>query len=523
MPPTVTSVRPIIGMEVHVELATASKVFSRAPNPACTREDPAGPNTLTDPVILALPGALPVLNVRAVELSMLVGMALGCEIAERAVWDRKSYFYPDLPKAYQISQYESPICGPGVFEVPGLDANGEVDLDAAPTLIRIARAHLEEDAGKLVHECAGGSGTGVDLNRAGAPLLEIVTEPDFVSAAQCVAFARELRRVCRFVGATLGVMQRGHMRLEPNINCELTLDDGRTVRTPIVEVKNLNSFRALAGAVEYELGAQPGRYLEDGREMGAGAKSTRGWDDERMVTVAQREKEDAHDYRYFPDPDLPPVEVDDAWRERVRAELCELPLSRVRRYVGEFGLAMKQAEQLAEERAVCDLLDAAVGEAETQGVGRAEPGKAAANLILQTGARIANERAQDSGDVVLASDLGVGADQIAALVAMRAEGGISADGAEAVFVALAGGEHAGADPRALARELGVMVVKDEGQLAAWCDEAIAAMPEIAADVRAGKVQAVGRLIGEVRKRSGGSADAKSVREMLMTKLGQENG
>ncbi len=513
----VQSVRPIIGMEVHVELETRAKAFARAPSPACTMTEPDGPNVMTDELVLALPGSLPVLNARAVELSMLVGMALGCEIADRAVWDRKSYFYPDLPKAYQISQYDDPICGPGVFEVPGIDDSGATDLDAEPMRIRITRAHLEEDAGKLVHDCVAGDGTGVDLNRAGTPLLEIVTEPDFADAAQCVAFARELRRVCRFVGATLGVMQRGHMRFEPNINCELTLDDGRTVRTPIVEVKNLNSFRALAGAVEHEIGAQPGRYLEDGREMGPGAKSTRGWDDERQVTVAQREKEDAHDYRYFPDPDLPPVVVDDAWRERVRAGLCELPASRLRRYVREFGLALKQGEQLTEERAVCDLLDAAV---EASGLDASDAGRQAANLLLQVGARLANERSLESGLPVRASDLGVDAGQIASLLAMRGEGVISADGVDAVFEALAGQEHAGADPRAVAEALGVTVVRDEAQLEAWCDEAIAAMPQVADDVRGGKVQAVGRLIGDVRKRSGGSADAGSVRAMLLAKLGQ---
>ncbi len=520
MPPTVQHVRPIIGMEIHVELSTRAKVFAHAPSPACTLLEPAGANVMTDELVLALPGSLPVLNRRAVELSMLVGMALGCAIADLAVWDRKSYFYPDLPKAYQISQYADPICGPGVVEVPGLDEQGEIDLDADPTPIRITRAHLEEDAGKLVHDCAGGTGTGVDLNRAGTPLLEIVTEPDFVSAAQCVAFARELRRVCRFVGATLGVMQRGHMRFEPNINCELTLSDGRKVRTPIVEVKNLNSFRALAGAVDYELRAQPERYLEDGREMGVGAKSTRGWDDERMTTVAQRDKEDAHDYRYFPDPDLPPVVVDAAWRERVRAALCELPMSRLRRYVKDYGLALKQGEQLVEERPVCDLLDASVEAAAATGMDPNDAGRQAANLLLQAGARIANERAQETGDPVLPSDLGVNAPQIAALLAMRAEGAISADGVDTVFEALASGEHAGGDARLVAETLGVIIVRDEGQLETWCDEAIAAMPEIADDVRAGKVQAVGRLIGDVRKRSGGSADAKSVREMLLNKLGQ---
>ena len=516
---SVVKVRPIIGMEVHVELATRGKVFAHAPNPACAEGVGAGPNTLIDPVVLALPGALPVLNRRAVELSMLVGMALGCEITRRAVWDRKGYFYPDLPKAYQISQYDRPICGAGVWEVPGLGEDGSYDLERA-TPIRIARAHLEEDAGKLLHEAPGSGGFGdgfagsiLDLNRAGAPLLEIVTEPDFTSAGQCVAFARLLRQTCRMLGATLGVMQAGHMRFEPNINCELTLDDGRVVRTPIVEVKNLNSFRALAGAVEHEVREQPRRFAADGLEMGPGMKATRGWDDGRGVTVVQREKEDAHDYRYFPDPDLPPVEVDAAWEARVREELCELPLARMRRYAGEFGLGSRRAEQLIEERSVCDLLDAAVEAAAGLGVERAEAGKRAADLLLQAGAKLANERG------VLVSGLGIAAWQVGTVVKLRANGALSSDGAEAVVRALAEGSHHGEDPESVAAGLGLLLVRDDARLEAWCAAAIAAMPEAAADVRAGKAQAIGRLIGEVKNLSGGSADAKAVREVLGRLLG----
>lgn len=522
MTETITNVRPIIGMEVHVELATRSKMFAAAPSPACADFAGSDPNTLIDPTVLALPGALPVMNERAIELAMLVGMALGCTIARRAVWDRKSYFYPDLPKAYQISQYADPICGEGSFEVPAMTPDGELDLDRDPAIIRITRAHLEEDAGKLLHEAPGGvaiDGSILDLNRAGTPLLEIVTEPDFTSADQCVAFARELRRVCRFLGATLGVMQQGHMRFEPNINVELTLSNGATVRTPVVEVKNLNSFRAFKGAVEYELREQPKRYLEDRVEMGPGMKSTRGWNDARHATVLQREKEDAHDYRYFPDPDLPPVEVDEAWAARVRAELCELPMSRLRRYVGVFGLPLKQGEQLIEERALCDLLDAAAEAGVGAGMSEADAGRQAANLLLQTGARIANERAQATGEPVLASDLGVSAAQIGSLLALRARGSVTSDGVDKVFEALAG-DHPGADPAELAEQLGFVVVRDEGQLEAWCREVIDANPAIAGDVRAGKVQAAGRLIGEVMKRSGGSADAKSVRAKLLEMLGQ---
>ena len=479
---------------------------------------------MTDPVVLALPGALPVMNREAVELSMLVGLALGCAIARTSKWDRKSYFYPDLPKAYQISQYDLPICFDGAVDVPSLDEHGEIDPDGPTTRVGIVRAHLEEDAGKLAHEAPGGGaieGSIVDLNRAGTPLLEIVTAPDFASADACVAFCRLLRQTCRHLGATLGVLQAGHVRFEPNINCELTLADGRTVRTPITEVKNLNSYRSVRGAIEHEIREQPKRWLEQGGPdgglvFGPGTKTTRGWDDNAQRTVLQREKEDAHDYRYFPDPDLPPVTVDDEWLARVRTRLVELPLVRMKRYTREFGLDARSARVLCEERADADFFDAAV--AGVVEAGDDEPIDAAAkgvsNLLLQVGARLSNERG------VLVSDLGIAPAQAATVVAMRAQGEISSNAADELFEALCAADHAGQDPRALAQARGLIAERDEGKLSAWCDEAIEANPGIADDVRAGKVQAVGRLIGDVRQRSGGSADAKAVRAMLLDKLGR---
>ncbi|MEX2219975.1 MAG: Asp-tRNA(Asn)/Glu-tRNA(Gln) amidotransferase subunit GatB, partial [Phycisphaerales bacterium] len=332
MPAPIQSVRLIVGMEVHVELATRSKMFSRAPSPAHPASDAAPPNTLVDPVVAGLPGALPVANRAAVEMAMMVGLALGCQIATRTKWDRKSYFYPDLPKGYQISQYDLPLCGRGEVELPATDSVAQASRLPTTRRIRITRAHLEEDAGKLLHElpAAGGQSQPIDFsiadyNRAGTPLLEIVTEPDFDSADQAVAFARMLRTTCRFLGVSEGVMQKGHMRFEPNINCELTLDDGRTVRTPIVEVKNLNSFKSLRGAIEFEAQDQPRRWAQTRREQTPGTKTTRGWDDARAVTVPQREKEEAHDYRYFPDPDLLPVMINESWREPVRARHPHLP------------------------------------------------------------------------------------------------------------------------------------------------------------------------------------------------------
>lgn len=506
-----------VGMEIHVELATRSKMFTRAPSPACAgcaaMEEPP-PNSLVDPVVLALPGALPVMNKAAVEMSIRVGLALGCQIAPVSRWDRKSYFYPDLPKAYQISQYDLPLCFDGMVETPAIDDRGVFDLAGPRTRVGIIRAHLEEDAGKLLHEAPGGGpieGSIVDLNRAGTPLLEIVTQPDFTSAAQCVAFAKLLRMLCRSLGVTEGVMQRGHMRFEPNINCRVHLRDGHMVTTPIVEIKNLNSFRALGDAVGYEFREQPRRWLEDGLEMGPGAKSTRGWDAERGVTVLQREKEDSHDYRYFPDPDLPPVRVGEAWVEGVRSGLPELPLARMDRYVAEAGVTGAEAAALAEERETHLLYDQMVDALVVDGCDRGAVARQAANLILQAGLKRANERG------VPVSELGFSAAQGAAIVRLREEGEIGAAAMDELLGLCC--DDPAADVRALARERGLLLVRDAGQLSSWCDEVIAEQAAVAERVRGGNMPAVGRLIGAVMAKSGGSADAKAVRAALLEKLG----
>ena len=318
----IVSTRVIVGMEIHVELATNSKMFTSAPNGALPERYDAQPNTLVDPLVMALPGSLPVINKRAVAMSMRVGLALNCTISKFTKWDRKNYYYPDLPKGYQISQFDKPLCIDGVLEI-------EVDGTKKP--IRITRAHLEEDTGKLGHELPGGEhydGSLVDLNRAGTPLLEIVSEPDIASADEAVAYGQEVRDICRYLGVTEGIMQRGHMRFEPNINVVITTDDGVEHATPIAEVKNLNSFKALRGAIEYESVRQVEAWKQDRKEMGPGAKSTFGWDDQKLVTILQREKEDAHDYRYFPDPDLVPLTISQTWIDEVNATIPELPSSR---------------------------------------------------------------------------------------------------------------------------------------------------------------------------------------------------
>jgi aspartyl-tRNA(Asn)/glutamyl-tRNA(Gln) amidotransferase subunit B len=542
---SIAHVQLIVGLEIHVELATRTKMFSRAPNGAFAGNFEAAPNSLIDPVVLGLPGALPVMNKEAVELSMMVGMALGCSIAPLSRWDRKSYFYPDLPKNYQISQYQLPLCFDGCVELPPITAEGKIDYEALAGLeakrspeerggatlpgkkIGILRAHLEEDAGKLLHEAPGGhaiEGSIADYNRAGTPLLEIVTQPDFSSAEEVVVFCRLLRNICRFTGASEGVLQRGHMRFEPNINCVLTLEDGRTVRTPIVEIKNLNSFKAVRGAIEFELREQARRWERDRLELRPGAKTTRGWDDVRGETFLQREKEEAQDYRYFPDPDLLPLAVDESWREHVRARLPELPLARVRRYLVEFGLSAKEAQALTEEWEVCSFYEEAVEAAAALGVQRERAGRLAANFILQSGAKRANERSTQER-TVLPSGLGITARQVGQLVHLREEGKVGSNAADELFGLLCeGGEaysaDAPADVGAVAEKRGLLIVRDAGAMEAWCDQVIAANPKVAEDVRGGKVQAAGRLVGEVMKLAGGSADAKAVREALLRKLGQ---
>jgi len=500
-------------MEVHVELATRTKMFSAAPNPAAAGADAEPPNTLLDPVVLGLPGALPSLNARAIEMTARVGLSLGCSIASRTKWDRKSYFYPDMPKNYQISQYDLPVCFDGAVDVP---LSGDSDETFR---LGIIRAHLEEDAGKLLHELPGG-GPGsridhsiVDLNRAGTPLLEIVTAPDMNSADQAVAFAVMLRNICRALGVTEGVMQQGHMRFEPNINCILTLDDGRIVKTPIVEIKNLNSFRSLRGAIEFEAREQPARWQEDGIVMGPGAKTTRGWDDERLVSFLQREKQDAHDYRYFPEPDLLPVDLAESWVEGLRAGLPELPHARLRRYRTELGLGVKEATAIVEEPGIAGLLESALAHiAAASPEDREGAGRIAANLVLQTGFRIANER----GTTV--DRLGISGERLAQIALLRHAGKINAAGADKMFVELTTADE---DGEALATRLGLLVVRDDAALEKWVREAIEDPANAAsvADLKGGKQAAIGRLVGAVMKRSGGKADASAAKELIAKILG----
>ncbi len=494
-------------MEIHVELATRSKMFSRSANVAHPDHYDAAPNSLVDPVVAALPGALPVMNKRAIELAMMVGLAINCTIAKFSKWDRKNYFYPDLPKGYQISQYDLPLCFDGEVHFTGADGTTK--------RVGIIRAHLEEDAGKLGHELPGGKpydGSLVDLNRAGTPLLEIVTHPDLASAEEAVIFAKELRNICRFLGASEGIMQRGHMRFEPNVNVIIETDDGREYATPIVEVKNLNSFRAVHDAIEYEHQRQVEAWKSDGTVHGPGLKSTRGWDDAKRATVRQREKEEAHDYRYFPDPDLIPVVVSDAWQQEIASRIPQLPMQRRARYKKDYDLSAEDATALTDERDLCLFYERCVEAVQVEGdseIPAVHAGQASAKLLLNSGAKRAHER--ECG----VHELGIVPQQVAQLIHLRDENKVGSSAADELFGLLCETDD---NARHVAERAGLMQVSDEGQLDKWIEQAIQAQPQAADDFSRGKDEALGRLVGEVMKLSQGQAEAKSVHAKLRQTL-----
>ena len=482
------SYQVIVGLEIHVQLSTRTKMFC-----ACALSFGEEANSRVCPVCLGLPGALPVMNRQAVEHAFLAAMALNCQVAEFTKWDRKSYYYPDLPKNYQISQYDLPLGGPGYIEIP---------LDGGTTKrIRIRRVHLEEDAGKNVH--TAGNYSQVDLNRAGTPLLEIVTEPDMNSPEQVRALAVELQRIVRYLGISEADMQKGHMRFEPNVNLVIERG-GQQFKTPIAEVKNLNSYRALERSVAYEIRRQLDDFLESGRTMQMGNKSTRGWDDEHEATVLQREKEEAHDYRYFPDPDLVPVTTTPQWLDEVRSRLCELPLQRQVRYVREYGLSEYDAGVLTADRSTADFFEQTVRDG-------GDP-KRVCNLLTQVGLKLANERGRDL------PGLGLKAADVADLAKMVNAGAVSASAANTLLGAMV---ETGKKPDVLAQELNLVQKSDAGELEAIVDQVLAANPAAVADVTSGgkkSQKARGFLLGQVMQKTKGQANPKVAAEILNKKL-----
>ena len=474
----------IIGLEVHVQLSTESKLFC-----GCSTQFGAPPNTQVCPVCLGMPGSLPVMNERAVELAIRTGLAINCQIAEMTKWDRKNYFYPDLPKGYQISQYDLPICYEGHLDLPPID-------DDSPKRVRIIRAHLEEDAGKSMHdEVAGKADSRIDLNRTGTPLLEIVSYPDMTSAEQAKAYLTELRLLLTYLGVSDCNMQEGSLRVDANVNLHIA-EAGQELATPIVEVKNMNSFRAVERALIYEEQRQWDAWQKTRQQKGQVPKQTRGWDDDAGVTLPQREKEESSDYRYFPDPDLVPLLVERARVHTARAALGELPAQIRQRLQSEFGLKAYDADVIVSQgRSLVDYFLTAVA--------AGAPAKRISSWIQQDVLRTLKEREWSI------SDLPVTAARLAELVSAIEHGELDTSRGKEVFQYWC--EHPRDDLAAARAALGIAVV-DRGEIETLCRELLAENPHVVEQVRSGNAKALGSLIGAAKKKNP-NADPRQVREL----------
>ena len=479
-PALVRGYEVVIGLETHAQLSTASKIFSGA-----STAFGAAPNTQACAVDLALPGTLPVMNRGAVERAIRFGLAVGAKVATQSIFARKNYFYPDLPKGYQISQFEQPVVQGG--EIGFL-------LGEERKTVRLTRAHLEEDAGKSLHEDFGGD-SGIDLNRAGTPLLEIVSEPDLRSSAEAVAYARTLHALVVWLGICDGNMQEGSFRCDANVSVRKPGQPLGTRR----EIKNLNSFRFLQQAIEAELHWQI-EQQEDGRPF---VQATVLFDPERGETRAMRSKEDAHDYRYFPDPDLPPLVIAPEWIERVRREMPELPAVMAERLQREDGLPAYDAAMMTQSLPFARYYEA-VRDA-------GAPAKLAANWLMGEVSKRLNAEGRDIDAVPLAPA------RLAALIARVVDGTISNAGARQVFEAL--WSDAGAEVDALIAAKGLQQMSDAGALEAIVDAVIAGNDKSVQEFRAGKDKAFNALVGQVMKASQGKANPAQASELLRRKLG----
>ncbi len=474
--------KPIIGLEIHAELLTKTKMFSACP---VVDSVTAPPNTAVDPVSLGLPGTLPVINKQALEMAMMVGLALNCTIPPINQFARKSYFYPDLPKGYQISQYDRP-----------LNVDGWIDIelsDGSSKRIRVRRAHLEEDTGKLMHT---DDGSLVDYNRAGVPLLEIVTEPDINSAEEAEVYARKLRAILRYLGVNDGDMSKGIMRIEPNISVMHRDDTGYRTRT---EVKNLNSIRSVFRSIEYEIERQIAAW-----EAGEGVRqATMGWDEVRQRTIVQRYKESAEEYRYFPEPDLPIVVVTPEWVDEVRARLPELPDAKRDRFMNDLGLPKYDASVLVAEQATADYFEAAVA----AGAGA----KSTANWIIGSLFGLVN---RDNLEREQLADK-VNAVQLAALVQLVDDRVINKATATEVLNEM---WDTGADPNAIVARDGLAQISDTGAIESAVQDVLDANAEMVARYIAGEDKLLGPLMGKVMAATKGKGDPAVVREVLSVKL-----
>ncbi len=469
----------VIGMEVHVELNTLSKVFC-----GCSTNFHAAANTNVCPVCLGMPGVLPVVNKRAVELSVAVGLALNCTISRWSKMDRKNYFYPDLAKNYQISQYDLPLCSHGFLEI---HANG------ATKKIGITRAHLEEDTARNTHTIGGGD-SGVDFNRCGVPLLEIVTEPDIRSAAEAYAYLTNLKQILRYLNVSDCNMEEGSLRAEANISVRPAGSAKFGTKT---EVKNVASFSGIQKAIDFEI-ARHCQILDDG---GTVVQETRGWDADRGITFSQRAKESAHDYRYFPEPDLMPLVVDADWESRIRKSLPELPQARRSRFVNVYQLSEFDAGVITAEKAMADYFESVVKAG-------ADP-KPSANWIMGDLQALLVERKSEVTDCPITPE------NLAAMIQLIEDGTISGKIAKELLPEMYA---TGKTAKTLVEEKGLVQISDSGELEAVAREIIAANPGPAADYRSGKEKALGFLVGQMMKATKGKANPRMANEIIRNEL-----
>lgn len=473
----------VIGLEVHTELQTTTKIFC-----SCRTSFGADPNTNVCPVCLGLPGVLPVLNKKVLEYAVRAGLALNCEISRFSKFDRKNYYYPDLPKNFQTSQFDLPICEHGYLDV---------EVDGEKRRIRITRAHMEEDAGKLVHHGTSITDSDyslVDYNRTGTPLLEIVSEPDMRSAKEAVAYMEKMRAILQYVGISDCRMEEGSLRCDANVSVRPVGQKELGTKT---EIKNINSFKGVERAIEYEAMRQA-ELLEDGGKV---VQETRTWDEKEGVTKSMRTKEEANDYRYFPEPDLVPFTVSDEYIENIRKSLPELPDARKERYMKEFGLSSEDAVFMTNDKATADYFEAAVAAG-------ADP-KAAVNWLMGEFA------SQLSSDGIEIDKAPVSAENLAALLKLISKGTISGKIAKKVFATM---WKEGGNPDDIVKAQGLVQISDTAELSKLVDEVVGNNPKAVEDFKAGKKKAVGALVGQIMKATKGKANPRVINELLNKKL-----
>ncbi|MDJ0703970.1 MAG: Asp-tRNA(Asn)/Glu-tRNA(Gln) amidotransferase subunit GatB [Leptolyngbyaceae cyanobacterium MO_188.B28] len=495
--PAKTEYEVIIGLETHCQLSTQTKIFS----PSSTQFDVENPNRHIDPVCMGMPGVLPVLNQQVLEYAVKAGLALNCQIAPYSKFDRKQYFYPDLPKNYQISQYDLPIAEHGWLEIELADKQGEVTHKR----IGITRLHMEEDAGKLVHagsdRLAGSAYSLVDFNRAGVPLIEIVSEPDLRSGKEAAEYAQELRRIVRYLGVSDGNMQEGSLRCDVNISVRPMGQKEFGVK---VEIKNMNSFNAIQRAIDYEIERQI-EAIESGEPI---IQETRLWEEGAQRTISMRSKEGSSDYRYFPEPDIPPIEVSPKQLEAWRCELPELPAEKRVKYEDKFKLSAYDARVLTDDRTVAEYFEATVAE-------KASP-KLAANWVMgDIAAYVNNQKGADPEFNIYSTALTPKA--LAELIKLIEANTISNKIAKDILPELL---TKGGSAKALVKSKGLSQISDPAAIEAIIDEVLAAHPDELAKYRSGKKKLQGFFVGQVMKQTNGQADPKLTNQLLGKKLNQ---